>query len=263
MRINPLLFQYYKPNPNFGSNSREVHDKEGGLMYRNTTVFFRPDLNWNKFGDYIAEKYKDADKVNVVCYACSDGSEPLSILMLLKERLKDDYKKFTPIIAKDIDQSMINSARGEFINMDYYDFKAINELTGNKYDDYFVAPKLGFAIGSVEVRKRQPLLKDINFSVADITEDIENIPSKNTILFCRNFWPYLESAQERVRVMENISSRLKDNCILVIGDFDLESGVEQIIPALGFQEVSRLGHVYESNTIADLAERYQLKILRS
>lgn len=250
MRIQPLLYQSYNPklNPNFCSNSREMYDKEGCLMYRNTTVFFRPDLDWNKFGDYLVEKYKDADKVNVVCYACSDGSEPLSILMLLKERFKDDYKKFTPIIAKDIDRSIVRSAQGEYVNMDYHDFKAINELTGNKYDDYFVAPKLDFGLGTVEVRKRPLLLKDINFSVADITDDVASIPSKNTILFCRNFWPYLESKREQARLIENISSRLKDNCTLVIGDFDMESGVEQIIPTLEFKQVSGLKHVYDSTS---------------
>ena len=99
--INP---QSNIQNPLFTSNKRERGIKEDGTLNRNTTSFFRNDLIWGDFADLLIDKYKNENKVNVYCYACSDGSEPYSVAMLLISRLGlEGAKKFFPIIAVDKD----------------------------------------------------------------------------------------------------------------------------------------------------------------
>ena len=43
----------YSYKPGFTSNTRTVRNKSGQLLYRNTTNFFRSDLNWKEFGNFI------------------------------------------------------------------------------------------------------------------------------------------------------------------------------------------------------------------
>ena len=252
MRIYPVNYQTNRYQPAFQSVARTVRDEQGRLKYRNTTNFFRNDLDWQKFTDFITEKYKMTDKVNVVCYACSDGSEPLSLLMLMKEKFPDGGKKFLPITAKDIDNTVIEFAKGDFINMDFHDETAINKFTGGKFRKYFVPPVPGFDIDPVLVKKQPELCKNINYFVADITKDILTVPRDNTIVFCKNFWPYLADNQQRWKLVSNIKSRLRKNCLVVIGDYDRVSDTHQMFLKAGFRRVANLANVYAAALVRHL-----------
>lgn len=243
MQIYPL--QNYSFTPAFKSNTRYVTDKAGQVIYRNTTNFFRNDLDWNAFAEFVKNKYKDADKVNVICHACSDGSEPMSLAILLQEKLGHDAAKFFPITAKDLDSTVIYMANGNYINMDYSDFELINKYTNNKFSKYFSYPQRGLGIeDDYPVRIMPELKKQIKFSVADITEDIHNLPARNTILFCRNFWPYLENKSEIYRLAANLASRLKDNCTVVTGFYDNTVALPALLKQEGFKWVAP--NVYET-----------------
>ena len=97
-------------NINFTSNLRCVYNRStNALKYMNTTKLFRQDLDWDGFAELLISKYKDVDKVNIYSYACSDGSEPYSLVIKLlekSEKLKINCDKFFPIRAKDIDKKI-------------------------------------------------------------------------------------------------------------------------------------------------------------
>ena len=244
MRIYPINMQPTGRQPSFTSLTRTVRDEHGRLKYRNTTNFFRNDLDWQNFADFVAEKYKMVNKVNVVCYACSDGSEPLSLLMLFKEKFPNGGKKFLPIVAKDIDKTVIESAKGDFINMDYHDERAINNYTAGRFRNYFVPPVRGFDVDPVLVKKQAILKEGISYATADITKDINSVPVNNTILFCKNFWPYLEDNKQRQQLVENIKNRLQRNCLVVIGNFDRVVDTHVMLSKAGFRRVMNLTNVY-------------------
>ena len=63
------------------------------------TRMFRSDLDWNLLSYYLENKYKNAQKVNVLNAACSDGSEPYSLAMILDKKISGG-KKFFPIKMK-------------------------------------------------------------------------------------------------------------------------------------------------------------------
>ena len=107
MRITPVNSVSNVCHPNFQGNRRYVYNKNGDFLYRTTTYFFRDDLNWNAFIKFISNKYKNADRVNILNHACSNGQEPYSLAAKLMQTLGEEAEKFFPIIAKDIDKENI------------------------------------------------------------------------------------------------------------------------------------------------------------
>ncbi len=249
MYISPLSINNLSSgNPLFGSSIRTVKNKAGDVIYRNTTTFFRGDLEWDKLCQYIRDKYRDADKVNILCYACSDGSEPMSIAMLLKENFGDDAKKFFPIIAKDIDDVMISRAKSFFVDMHYTDIKVINDFTNKHIKKYFSLPRSGIGLEMIPARIHSWFYKKIDYSVADISKDLDNIPSDNTILFCRNVWPYIGDDKKRLSVIEKLKSKMDKNCAIITGRFDNQNiSTHNLLIAAGFKPVEYINNVYEIN----------------
>lgn len=240
MIIQPYIASYNTYHPNFNSNERVVRNKVGEILYRNTTNFFRSDLDWETLINHINEKYKNIDKVNIVCHACSDGSEPLSIAMLLEERLGEKAEKFFPIQAKDIDDIMIYTAKQGYAPMDLNDVEAINAMTNNKCDKYFKLPRYGVGLDTVNALINPKLTSKIEYSVADITNDIENLPQENIILFCRNMWPYI---YDPGNLILKIANHIKSNGTIVVGNYDKMSCIHNLLPRLGFKNIHT--NIYE------------------
>lgn len=230
----------------FQSLSRTVKDSDGKTKYRNTTYFFRDDLNWKLMGNYLAAKYQNADKVNFICYACSDGSEPMSAAIMLREKFGDNAGKFLPLIAKDIDETMIKNASDSRVMIDRYDIDNIKEFTAGSVEKYFDIPSFPEGDCSVSARPKSFLQGAITFRTADITKDIENIPQKNTVLFCRNFGPYIKPPVERHTLARNLAERLNENCIVVIGDYDGMVSTYTLLEKNGFRRVRHLRNVFEN-----------------
>lgn len=245
MLISPINTNQQAYKPNFQSNTRVCRNKYGELLYRNITNFFRNDLDWEKFGDFLINKYKDTDKVNIYCYGCSDGSEPLSIAMLIRE-LFQNSNKFFPIIAKDIDKRMIYLARKGEIEVDCTDFDMINKFTNNKFDNYIKTSKSLLGFNPIPAKINPELLKDIEFSVADIKEDLHTVKPQNSIVFCRNLWPYIKPETERIKLVNNLFSVLKDNSTVVIGNFDKWANLNNLLLSRDFKRAKYLPNVYET-----------------
>lgn len=207
--------------PTFTSTNRTV-----GTSHTNHTRFFREDLNWDAFTDMLIDKYKNQNKVNIYCYACSDGSEPYSLAMLLISKLgKDGAKKFLPIMAKDADDYFFKKARKGSIEVEEKDIKRINKLIPEGYRSYLeVKPTI--CTDEIVLFDQAVLKPEIRnavlFEKADIRKDIQNIESNKTVLMFRNAWPYLNQFDQK-KLAKDISEKLGENSILVVGSFDAKS----------------------------------------
>lgn len=206
--------------------------------HMNNTAFFRLGQMWENFINFILTKYKNVEKVNVYNYGCSDGSEPLSLAMILKSRYKDLAEKFLPIIAKDYDACAIDKANTREYVIGHFEKGDINKFTNNEFDRYFEKKKR--LDSNHELCRLKPeLFKDVEFSVANILEDIENIKPNNSFVMARNFWPYL-SDEDKVLLASRLSERLQKNCALMIGEFDLQNrwsklDIIEILKQAGFK----------------------------
>lgn len=207
----------------FTSSLREVKDSTRKVVYKNVTGFFRADLNWDKFSTHLIENYKDQKKVNVYCYACSDGSEPYSLAMILIKKLGEKAaQKFFPIIAADIDEFMINKAKSGLIDVQMHEPLQIT-LSGIDIHKHIrignTAKRMNgnyFYDGSVA----ENLKKNVIFRQADIVDDIDKIDAENSVVMFRNVWPYLKPEQ-REKLIKKLDKNLGKTSMYVFGGFDV------------------------------------------
>ena len=128
MRISPVMQNSYTGvhrAPAFQSIIRNVKDSEGNIKNSNTTCFFRQDLHWNEMATFMDRKYDKSEKVNVYSYGCSDGSEPMSLAVLLNQRFGYNARKFFPIMAKDNDDYILDKIRSSCTRMYFSDIDAV------------------------------------------------------------------------------------------------------------------------------------------
>ncbi len=251
---------------NFGTSDRKVKKNFYGDMvssdekeyrnpdfdtvaYANTTMFFRHDLNtahttkyttdgtWKGFRRTIVDNFKVAPRVNVYDFASSDGSEAYSfILSLIDELGEEEAQKFFPIKAYDIDSKMVEIAQGGSIPCDYDDVKRLAQnVTQKRNEKYYSINLLKNNYIPFLFEASSELKNNVQFSQASIQSKIDSIEPSNSLVMCRNFWPYLSENDVREAIWK-LSEKLDDSSLLVVGCFDKFS-VHQYLKICGFQEI--------------------------
>ncbi|MBO7672345.1 hypothetical protein J6S88_02935 [bacterium] len=249
MNVLPVnIFSYKNQNPHFSSYNADVY-KKGKILYRNHTELLRLDICWQAFIDLIIKKYQNVPKVNIVNHACSAGYEAWTLLILLLKKLGVNYKKFMPIIARDIDKKVIEYAQKgkmELCSGEYYD--ATYNCPNIIKENFDVVKR---TIGGNISRSNEYLLtcktdlkKNIDFKCSDIFKDKDLISKDNTILLCRNFWPYL-GAKKSSELAYFLANNMKSNSLLVVGDYDYDYGIRQLLLDYGFKPTN-VEYVFEA-----------------
>ena len=224
MHIAPISYS----SPSFSANrvvySRKTHDNELKQVSC-YTQFFRPDIKWDSFSSYLKERYHGVRKVNVINAACSDGSEPYSIVMALKKNLEDDALKFFPIDAFDYNERIIAGAKRGLVNFSLMDY-AYFIHQGINHEDYFEPVKNPLYSNSIEYtlyQAKDNLRENVNFRLGEILNVLSKMDDKtpNTVLLCRNMIPYL-SFKERNALFDLISKKLGKNSTVVFGAYDYD-----------------------------------------
>ena len=222
---------------------------DGELRYRGDTALCRDDLYFPEVVDFLDNKYKNVPKVNVLMHACSDGEEVYSFLGVLISRLKQKAAKFLPLTAKDIDSEHLILAKRGVYNISDTEFVMANDYMNGEFYDYFEPmPSLGSKDRRLKytktVKVEHSLKSLVNFSYGDILEDAKKTNFKNTVLFARNFWPYL-SADERHSLAKMLSKKMDESSTLIIGDYDREQAdIDTLLRMYGFEETKAV-NVFE------------------
>ncbi len=256
MEIN-FYPQYNNRIQSFKSSEREVFDENGKIINRNTTGFFRSDLDWQNFSHFIANKYQNSKTANITIYGCSDGTEAYSLATVLMEHTPNFAPKVFPIIAKDFDSHIIQKAKSEKIDSEKSDLYAINYHLNGNFNKYFqmcatTNPDFEFAL-----KPRKPLYDKIIFERANILEDIDNLPNENNIVLCRNMWKYLGKENHDI-LAQKLYEKTKNNGLVVIGSYDTKSefgdadlaidcidvDIDKVLRQNGFRE-THIKRVYE------------------
>lgn len=222
MKISPV-----KQNAriNFTSNQR-IATNVANKGLKNTTSFFRGDLDWDYFTNLVIEKYKHKPKVNVYCYACSDGSEPYSLAMMLISKLgRDKAQKFFPIKAKDIDPFFIEQAQKGVLKPEMDDLRIIRIKTLRPLSTFMDVDGIfkqehGSNVCTGKITDN--LKGSVEFMQANIVDDIDNIEPKNSIIMFRNAWPHLNE-QDKSILLNKLSKKMDDTSLLTIGWYDRDA----------------------------------------
>lgn len=249
MRISPVAYfnTCRPPVPSFKSNELETYDKNGEVINRNVTELFRPDLRWKEFTELLAKKYERNDNINLIDYACSDGSEAYTIALCLINYTPEICRKSFPIIAKDFDKHILSRAMSGNCNIYASDLDAINDHTSNKVNDYFSVVPAQDSDFIFAIRPKEILRNNIKFQHANILDDIQKLPDENNVILCRNCWEYL--GKENFHYLaEQLYEKTKNNGLVVIGKHEETFGVPEILERHGFKE-TEVKRVYKPTKI--------------
>lgn len=265
MRINSCSNNLYYKKPStkvtFSSGTREYKNTivSGNTrkVVLTTTWMFR-DLDWGSFAKFLDKNFCDKSKVNIYSLASSDGSEAYTCAIAIKECIPSNrQKKFFPIRAYDIDDEILSVARSGRINLfpadrstvakfvESHDWKRYLTNTGlNKYfkdkaEPIFVQNN-SLAHNTYSYRVADSLLNKVTFQKFDIMDRVSSLKDDgNTVLLCRNIFPYLGEWQG-VRLIDTIGEKLKKGSLLVIGDYDYRNpSIDIHIELAGFERVTR------------------------
>lgn len=227
MQLSPIgINQPY--NITCKANNRWIYNSYGKELYKTTTYFFREDLDWKNLINYLCEKYKNVPKVNFINHACSNGMEPFSFLASFIMYAPEYVKKFTPIIAKDINPENILMAKKGECGASSDDFMRIHRLTYGRYKDFFNLKRDCCSDGLFTMYPKEVLTDKVIFEEGDIFKDIDSLPKDNTFLSCRNFWAYLPD-EKREELAYKLSQQLNPSSTVLIGYHDLSEGNADIL----------------------------------
>lgn len=228
MNISPVYSNYI--HPTFTSNNRTVKDENNFVVHRNTTRMFRNDLYWQDFADFLEDFFQNKDEVKVYSFACSDGSEPYSLISTIKSRTKNPEKYF-PIYASDYDDEIIKEAKRGKYEISTSEFDAMRRITNDKWANCFnlVDAK------TIEPNKRTKSC--VQFKTEDIIDGLDNVKKGPKVIMARNFWPYLKGS-DKAKILEKLKSKMDKDSILVIGAFDQDAiKFDRELASMGFEEV--------------------------
>ena len=235
--------------PAFTSNVRMFKTKDG-LNMANVTCTFRKNLNWEDFAKFEIENFKNKDKVNIIQFASSDGSEAYTqIMSLLEKGGNKSTKKFFPIIAYDIDDTIVNIARTGLLNLGDEDKLKI-EKNCNKFHKYFskfntnlnfsfniynplnISPSLDYSTYKVA----PTLTNKVCFNIGDIFQIAPKIKDdSNTIILCRNMLSYFPK-EKILNVVKAFSQNLKTGSLIATGILE-KNTVNYFLREYGFEEI--------------------------
>lgn len=244
MRINNISNYKYSSfynkrleKPSFKSSYRSVYNDNFTLKYNTNTCFFRSDMDWVEFVNYLAKKYKKTKKVNIINYACSTGEEPTSLAAILKIKLGENANKFFPIKAFDIEEENIRFAKTGLFNLSPGELDLVTKNLGDKYKEYF---KVLYDMDNTPVwlSSSKKLESNIIYNQSDILKDIHKIPSVNTVLLCRNFLPYLTIGEQK-DLIKFLGKHLCSSSLVVLGNFEISYGVEKLFEQEGFRHTKQ------------------------
>ena len=240
--------------PSFKTNTRKYIQHNSDLMGC-TTCMLRDDLYWRGFSDFVLKNFKNKDKVNVVMFASSDGSEAYSTIISLLENSKDKNEtaqKFFPIKAYDIDEEIVKAAKSGYINTrsvdrmnllmhceDYYKYfsKTDRQLvidadpasTNFNNDDYC----------DLKTFKAKRILTDnVKFNQGDMFSKLQELKdNSDTVLMCRNVLGYFENDKIE-NFVKLASQKLKSGSIFVVGEHDFVLyNLDECLKNYGFEKI--------------------------
>lgn len=223
-------------SPSFQSNLTRISNGQTPHF----TYFFRDDFHWKDFAKYLERHFKNAKKVNIYNAACSDGTEPFTLLMSLFNKLgHKKSEKYLPIKAFDINEDLIKNAQtGEipllpqpYILLDIFKLKFKNFFLDSKFLKYKKNKPFGYS-----VQFNDKTRKHIDFKSGNILTEIPKMEGKNSVVMCRNMWMYLDNYEQEV-LAGQLGRHLEKDSIVVLGEYDITaSRAVELLEKNGFEE---------------------------
>lgn len=251
MKIQQITnYQQYPNKFSFGSCARFYKTSNGDEIGTNSWLF-RDDVDWKRLAKYEKNHFADKNRVNIIQFASSDGSEAYTqIISLLENYPNKNSEKFFPIKAYDIDEEIVNAARSGLLNTNMVD--RINlQINSDDYSKYFTNTneilniKNDLNLQSKKTLKATNLLKNrVHFERADMYNILAELnDNSDTILLCRNILGYFENDKVE-KFVKIVSNKLKQGSMFIIGQHDTSNSfIDRYLLENKFMKIFE--HVYQ------------------
>lgn len=227
MKISKITnYQQYSNPISFGSCARFYKASNGDEIGTNSWLF-RDDVDWKRLAKYEQNHFSNKNRVNIIQFASSDGSEAYTqIISLLENSPNTNPNKFFPIKAYDIDEEIVNAARSGLLNTNLVD--RINlQINSDDYSKYFTDTneilniKNDLNLKSKKTLKATNLIKNrVHFERADMYNILAELnDNSDTILLCRNILGYFEDNKVE-KFIKIVANKLKQGSLFIIGEYD-------------------------------------------
>ncbi len=233
----------YNKRPSFRSMSCDykLNGQEMGLY----TWMFRDDVNWRKLALLESVNFSNKDKVNIIQFAPSDGSEGYTQILSLLLHSPEDAEKFLPIQAYDINPDIVNSANKGYLNLNIGDIERLAKNGVNVEKcfpgslQYYIENKNSEKLIFKTFKVAEELTKKIKFNQGDMFKILPQIKDdSNTVIFARNSIGYYDE-KTREAFISKASKVLKAGSLFIIGLLEEEWGLEYVMRRYGFKKVIR------------------------
>ncbi len=177
----------------------------------NVTSFFREENQWiylkSNLYDIVDPKTK---KIRIWSAACSSGQEPYTIMIFLKDNLKDFNTWDIKILATDISEEILQKAiKGEYL------YKDVETLPKSMTRKYFVESINQKGLKTYTVK--QEIKDHIIFRTFNlVTGDFNVFKNKFDMIFCRNVMIYFDKVTQGA-LLAKYARLLGKNSMLFIG----------------------------------------------
>jgi chemotaxis protein methyltransferase CheR len=168
----------------------------------NTSEFFRNPKNFKYLQETILpELFKENRKVKIWSAACSDGSEPYTLAIILNE-LNINSNKFK-LMATDLDPQILKKAKEGIYNQN--SVKKVDSKIVNKY----FSEKDGRYILNSKIKNR------VNFKKHNLLAD--SYKSNWDLILCRNVFIYF-TKEVKAAITKKLSNSLSKDGYLFLGN---------------------------------------------
>ncbi len=271
--INGLSFSGFirKKEQPLLETGQYIDTATGQIYNRHKTQWARNDLDWGKFQQYLKQKYKAINNVDIIIFGCSTGEEAYTMAIILDKLYPNSKPK---IKAFDIDEETIkkcNVNKNHGIAIDEYEldgFECRLNMEHNEICRYF--QEVPFKYKNY-YKLNNDILQSVEFKKANIITSLDIISSSRpTILMARNMWPYI-NPQFYQEFADKLYEKMSPNSIVVIGRFDRLgthriSGTDKFPDAMrkvNFEHPSRVlqnGEEFNSTTRRLIFEKLPSKV---
>lgn len=177
----------------------------------NVTSFFREESQWlylkSNLYDIVDVKTK---RIRIWSAACSSGQEPYTIMIFLKDNLKDFNSWDIKILATDISEEILQKAiKGEYL------YKDVETLPKGMTRKHFIESVNEKGLKTYTIKKE---IKDhIIFRAFNlVTGDFSIFKNKFDMIFCRNVMIYFDKVTQHA-LLTKYAKLLDKRSMLFIG----------------------------------------------
>lgn len=205
--------------PNYKALYEKIeHDKSGQMLTllvnaitTNVTSFFREESQWIYLQEHMHELFDINNKrIRIWSAACSSGQEPYSIIIFLKEHLKNFENWDIKILATDISQDILTKAMiGSYTQKDVEGMpksillKYFNKIKKNDGSNLFVIK---------DELKQYVTFREFNL----VTGNFSIFKNKFNLVFCRNVMIYFDRPTQE-KLLNEFSKIIDKTSRLFIG----------------------------------------------